>query len=347
MQEETHLVDLTLRPVSTNSAAVVFCLLGVDRNAVQGRLGEATQVDPSQQFTPSATAAVVDSGRMPVLVYCEAEEYLVAAMLAGRAPGEALEEWVIEMAQLLQFRRQWRRKAVLVRHRHLLEGTAEELNPLLSLANLALAATYVTPDSIETDALYVVLARQLLARSPKSQAIELELEAGSLPWTIDEAVVDIDAIYEHHQNSLSQHKNQSEALVKAEALQDLMRNQIAQLQQDLIGRIARASQARQGSQDGILRLKQEILESTASISELRTKISEYGKSGEALNRERERLGAELRRAKENELALQRNVTAIKTERDAIIHSSSWKLTRPLRALKELMGAVLGKFGRSA
>lgn len=315
MAKKAHLVDPGPNSVATGISPAVFCLTGVDREAISKRLGGASPVETLRPFTPSALASVVKSGRKAVLVYCEAEQFLVAAMLAGRSPRQVLTEWSSETAQMLRARSKSRQQVILVRHGHVLQGTVEDLRLLQEVAALPLdSVAPVSPDVPEPDAFYSVFARQLLTVSPNARALGLELEASSLPWAVKEAAADIDAIYEQHQKMLARLEQQVVALADAESLQSLLRDQIGQLQDELIGRVAQA-----GREEG--RFSREI-------EQLRAELQ----AGKA----REKSG------KDREMALEQHVSAMEAQRDEIYDSQSWKMTRPLRALKETITGSTSK-----
>ena len=302
---KAQMVDRASDMLSADIAPAVFCLSGVDRAAVSARMGRALNEVP-RQFTPSALASAVEGGRSAVVVYCEAEEQLVSAMVAGLSPSQVLTDWSSETAQMLQIRSQSRRRIFLVRNRHFLHGTNEDLNLLQEMVALSIGGAPVVDDGLAADGFYRVLARQLLADSPKAQSLGLELDASSLPWARAEVMVDIDAVYEQNQQVLSNLEQQCEALTAAESSQARLHDQIGRLREELLGRGAQADRER------------------------------------TLSEQIEQLHSELRAGKDRCAALAQHVSAVEAQRDEILHSSSWKLTKPLRAMKEMFGGASSK-----
>lgn len=339
MEENVRLVDSAPNLVDPNAAPAVFCLVGVDRDAVFARLGGAAAAEAPLPLTPSALAPVMESGRKAVLVFREAEEYLVAAMISGRSPTQVLTDWSSEIAQMLQARSKSRRQIFLVRDSHLLQGKAEDLELLQQMAALPLGSAPILLREPVADGFYWVLARQLLATSPRAQALGLELEASSLPWAPEQAVVDIDLIYEQRQRMLARPEVPPEALTEAETRQALLRDQIAQLQAELVAQAGRNGAL---SRESVVDFKQAALDAKAEISELRARVSEYDKNCDVLHQEIEQLRSQLQSETDRELALQQYVTAVEAQRDEILRSHSWKITRPLRALKEMFGGATSK-----
>jgi hypothetical protein len=215
------------------------------------------------------------------------------------------------------------------------------LGLLRDKAGLPLGGAPVEVEAPAVDGFYVVLARQLLASSPEFQPLRFELEASSLPWTTKHPTVDVDAVYTQHRRKPVRQK-QSEVQVEAESLRNLMRDQIMQLQDELVGRIARADEEGRLSQESIVKIKRAALDANAKISRLSADIHEYKKNNGILKREIERLGSELQYGKDREIALGRHVSAMEAQRDEIFRSHSWRMTRPLRAVKEMLDPATSK-----
>lgn len=328
MQTKGQLLDATPDTLA-GPAPLLLCMTGVDPLSVQARLRPDGPLTAPTVFTPSAVlSAVADGERKAVVIFCTAEDFLVAAMDAARAPGEALAEWIDAAAGILQARSQSRRQISLIRDVHFLDGARNGLGALEDLVGAARSVEDRVPDA---EPVYRVLARQVVTESPRAQELGLDLEASALPWSRRAETLDLDAIYLGHRALVAGDGK----LEDAAALEAMLRDQVAQLQDEIVGRVQQAGLDRANAQSRLASLTEASERDRAEILELKATI-------EALQKTIKQLGSEVRQAQDARQVAQRHSASLEAERATVFNSTSWKITRPLRAAKEVFGGSTGK-----
>ncbi|GGE25588.1 hypothetical protein SAMN05421774_11063 [Gemmobacter megaterium] len=141
------------------------------------------QVHPLTAPLAASAAPYLETDGRIVVVHAGWQDWLLAAMAAGRDPGPALEDWVEQTEALLALHRGNRRRMLLVPAGLLDQPDAEGLCDLARWAGL-------DPDQVTAEApgglpapsaLHIVLARQAFAGLDRARGTALAFEAASLP----------------------------------------------------------------------------------------------------------------------------------------------------------------------
>jgi hypothetical protein len=248
-------------------------------------------------------AALSEEGASCVILWQDPAERVAAGMEAGQDLGEVAEAWLMHARNLLGLFRAHRRRLRLVDARVLKpdapQAEREALRTRLQLTSLA-APTEAPQDSASRMA--QLLASLVLARIPAIRKCLDELEASSLSLAPEDfSIADLSAVG-------GRFKSLSDKAARLELLSEentLLRSQIV-LQQKEIDRL----------------LEEHRFASLASEKSLARALADLrveAKSRTRLQNERDRLAREVRK--------------LSRKLDQVFASTSWKVTKPLRAMK--------------
>lgn len=332
MQGKADIIDSTSNVIAAPAPLIVY-MTGIDPVSIQGRLSATALIAPPESVDSAVLAALAKSGQSAVIIYRTAEDYLVAAMDESRKPTAALSDWIREAEEILRARNQRRRQISLIRDQHLLAGDSKSLGALQNLAVSAPVAGAGQGEPAATALLHRVMARQIVAESARAEELGQELEASGLPWLAPSARLDMDAIYDGYGTP---------ARADATAREAMLQDQLAHLQDEIANRVQQADEEREIWQKRLTNLTATAEAARAEVAAAKASLADGKREIETLQRSIKKLSSELRQAQDAKSVAQRHAASLEAERRTVFASTSWKITRPLRAVKEMFGGRADK-----
>ncbi|MGR3378661.1 hypothetical protein, partial [Salipiger abyssi] len=237
-------------------------MAGIDRERCQARFRQsADRALDVFAFSPERCAEALAAGEPLVILHRNARHFLQSALRDGRSASDGLAEWQEACSQILATWRQARRNVLLIEEAALLRSEARALTRLTALLGAeALTEPAEMPEAASD--IFALLADQALAAAPEAAALDMDLEASSLPAPqrvpslaeVDAAVRAWQALDE---TTATLQAGKADAEGRADAIaaeRDLLLGHVAELHDEVLGQTGTADT-----------LRRQLLEANGSV----------------------------------------------------------------------------------